>query len=134
MKVNQVRAAGVKYVENDQKYKSISITKEPVDMSISDITSMLKSEVKKHANLLDAGTADMILEADEDVLDLLLAEYDSQLLWNLTNTTLGKGILIGLVFCSITDYYEALRKAESDDEDDDSISYRESNEDDGYWS
>lgn len=101
------------------KFKSLTTTKEPVDMSISDIVDMLKMEVKNQANILDQGTANMILDADDNLLDTLLADYDSQLLWNLTNTILGKGILVGLLIGSIANYYQDLKKAEDDGDEGD---------------
>ena len=102
---------------NNQKFKSLSQTKEPVDMSVSEIVDMLKDEIGKQSSILDAGTVAAMTEADEAVLDMIIAEYDSQLLWNLTNTELGKGILIGFLISSVTSYYDELRKAEEADED-----------------
>ena len=102
---------------NNQKFKSLSQTKEPVDMSVSEIVDMLKDEIGKQSSILDAGTVAAMTEADEAVLDMIIAEYDSQLLWNLTNTELGKGILIGFLISSVTSYYDVLRKAEEADED-----------------
>lgn len=104
-------------VSTKAKFKSLSLTNEPVVMSITEIVDMLKEAVRNQERILDAGTVAALADADDDLLDTLLAEYDSQLLWNLTNTELGKGILIGFLISSVTNYYDDLRRAEADDED-----------------
>lgn len=103
--------------KNDTVYKSLSITDAPVDISISDIVDTLKDELNNHIKLLDRGTAELILNADDDLLDTILAEYDSQLLWNLINTKLGTGILIGMLIGSISQYFEDLNRLEAEGED-----------------
>lgn len=104
-------------VSTKAKFKSLSLTNEPVVMSVTEIVDMLKEAVRNQERILDAGTVAALADADDDLLDTLLAEYDSQLLWNLTNTELGKGILIGFLISSVTNYYDDLRRAEADDED-----------------
>lgn len=104
-------------VSTKAKFKSLSLTNEPVVMSITEIVDMLKEAVRNQERILDAGTVAALADADDNLLDTLLAEYDSQLLWNLTNTELGKGILIGFLISSVTNYYDDLRQAEADDED-----------------
>ena len=104
-------------VSTKAKFKSLSLTNEPVVMSVTEIVDMLKEAVRNQERILDAGTVALLADADDDLLDTLLAEYGSQLLWNLTNTELGKGILIGFLISSVTNYYDDLRRAEADDED-----------------
>lgn len=103
-----------KYYAAD-KYESLSTTNKPVDMSVTDIVDMLKEEINTQKTMLDTGLANMILNADEEILDMLISEYDSQLLWNLSNTSLGKGILIGLLIGSISQYFEDLNKVDEEE-------------------
>jgi hypothetical protein len=105
-------------MSSDKKFKSLATTNEPIEMSISDIVDIIKDELQNNIKVLDRGTAESILNADDDLLDMILADYDSQLLWNLINTQIGTGILIGLLIGSITQYFEDLKRAENEDDED----------------
>lgn len=65
-----------------------------------------------------------LLEPEQELIAFLLAdEYQPELVWNLSNTTLGKGMLLGLLSESIAIYYahleaEANGITSSDDDDD----------------
>jgi hypothetical protein len=99
-----------------QKFTSLATVSNHIELEISEIIDTLKEEVRSQSRVLDQGMVDIILQADDDVLDLLLSDFDPSLLWNLQNTTFGRGLLVGLLIAEVTAYFEALQNADEEGE------------------
>ena len=89
------------------KYLSLSTRKkgEIIEMDYSEIAYSLVEELRANHAVIDPGVFHL-LEPEQDLIAKLLAdEYSVEVTYNLLNTSLGRGILLGMLCESIGVYY-----------------------------
>lgn len=102
---------------NSAVYRSLSIAKkgDVLELDYNEVADILIDDIRKHKQTLDGGIYHL-LEPERDLIAFLLSdEFSPEVTYNLLNSELGKGILLGMLLESIQVYYDQLEASNEDD-------------------